>query len=185
MIFSVFLLMNEFLEVTIRYLIDGSAFSWDFWLVLFVGAAFSALFIYRGRDLKRCIVIPLLLAYITMMLNLTILSREPHIAYRFNFQPFCYLESSSKTALYYAILNYIFFVPLGFLLEALQKKRRVWITVLACFSFSVLIEATQLFLKLGLADFDDIFENTIGALLGALIYQGIAVLIRKIRVSSP
>ena len=175
--------MNDFLDVTIRYLIDGSAFSWDFWLVLFVGAAFSALFIYRGSDLKMCIVSPLLLAYITMMLNLTILSREPHIAYRFNFQLFWYLESSSKTALYYAILNYIFFVPLGFLLEALQKKRRVWMTVLICFSFSLFIEATQLFLKLGLAEFDDIFENTIGALLGALIYQGVAVLVRKIRAA--
>ena len=93
-------------------------------------------------------------------------------------------ESSSKTALYYAILNYIFFVPLGFMLEALQKKRRVWMTVLICFSFSLFIEATQLFLKLGLAEFDDIFENTIGAFVGALLYQGIAVLGRKIRSAS-
>ena len=54
-------------------------------------------------------------------------------------------------------------------------------TVLISFSFSVFIEATQLFLKLGLAEFDDIFENTIGALLGALIYQGVAVLVRKMR----
>lgn len=177
--------MNDFFDVTIRYLIDGSAFSWDFWFVLFIGETISLFFIYKGRDLKRCMVIPLLLAYITMMLNLTILSREPHIAYRLNFQPFWYLESSSKTALYYAILNYIFFVPLGFMLEALQKKRRIWMTVLICFLFSVFIEAVQLFLKLGLAEFDDIFENTIGALLGALIYQGVAVLIRKIRAASP
>lgn len=67
------------------------------------------------------------------------------------------------------------------MLEALQKKRRGWMTVLICFSFSLFIEATQLFLKLGLAEFDDIFENTIGALLGALIYQGVAVLVRKMR----
>ena len=58
-------------------------------------------------------------------------------------------------------------------------------TVLICFSFSVLIEATQLFLKLGLAEFDDIFENTIGAFVGALLYQGVAVLVRKIRADSP
>lgn len=116
-----------------------------------------------------------------MMMNLTIFSREPHIAYRFNFQPFGYLESSSKTALYYAILNYIFFVPLGFLLEALQKRRRIWMTVLICFSFSLFIEATQLFLKLGLAEFDDIFENTVGALAGAQLYQGVAVLVRNRR----
>ena len=177
--------MNDFLDVTIRYLIDGSAFSWDFWLVLFLGETMSTFFIFKGRDLKRCIVIPLLLAYITMMLNLTILSGEPHIAYRFNFQPFWYLESSSKTVLYYAILNYIFFVPLGFLLEALQKRRMVWMTVLVCFSFSVFIETTQLFLKLGLAEFDDIFENTVGALAGALLYHGVAVLVRKIRSASP
>ena len=148
---------------------------------MFLGEAISLFFIYKGRNLKSCIVIPLLLAYITMMLNQTILSREPHIAYRFNFQPFWYLESSSKTALYYAILNYIFFVPLGFMLEALQKKRRVWMTVIICFYFSVFIEATQLFLKLGLAEFDDIFENTVGALAGALLYQGVAVLVRKRR----
>ena len=57
-------------------------------------------------------------------------------------------------------------------------------TVLICFSFSLFIEATQLFLKLGLAEFDDIFENTIGAFVGALLYRGVAVLVRKIRSAS-
>ena len=175
--------MKDFLDVTMRYLENGRAFSWDFWIVLYLGAAVSIFFYrYRSADWKRAIVIPLLAAYITMMLNLTILSREPHIAYRFNFQPFWYLESSSKVALYYAILNYLFFVPLGFLLELLEEKR-IWKTTLICFLFSLFIEASQLFLKLGLAEFDDIFENTTGALLGAFLSRGFVALVKKRRAA--
>jgi len=65
------------------------------------------------------------------------------------------------------LLNIALFVPLGFLLPLLAKQFRKWYLSLgAGFGVSLLIELTQLITGSGMCDVDDLFTNTLGAMLG-------------------
>ncbi len=59
------------------------------------------------------------------------------------------------------------FVPYGFILPLIYKnKRRLWVITLLTMEFSLFIELTQLVLKVGSCDVDDIILNTCGGMLG-------------------
>ena len=63
--------------------------------------------------------------------------------------------------------NIAIFMPFGFLVPILgRKKRKFWFTALASLS----VECIQLITKTGCFDVDDIFLNTIGGILGYLVY---------------
>lgn len=70
--------------------------------------------------------------------------------------------------------NILLFVPLGILLSDLlhQSGRRTsgWKVVVLGFAVSLTVEMIQLVFKLGLFEFDDMFNNTIGTLAGRLVY---------------
>ena len=86
------------------------------------------------------------------------------------------------------ILNILLYIPLGYLLpfawpglanltRFTSRFRAInmltafpWIVVLIGVAFSVTTELTQLFFRLGLFELDDIFNNTIGCLIGVLLY---------------
>lgn len=71
--------------------------------------------------------------------------------------------------------NILLFVPLGVLLSEMlhQRGRRTfgWKIVVLGFAVSLTVEMIQLVFKLGLFEFDDMFNNTIGTLAGRLIYM--------------
>ena len=90
------------------------------------------------------------------------------------------------------ILNILLYIPLGYLLpftwpKLAQKKREVtsgnrvtrwlrsipWKVVLIGFLCSTFTEVTQLVFHLGLFEFDDILNNTIGCVLGTLLYNAL------------
>ena len=67
--------------------------------------------------------------------------------------------------------NFVVFMPFGFLVPILgRKKRKFWFTALASFELSLSVECIQLITKTGCFDVDDIFLNTIGGILGYLVY---------------
>ena len=70
------------------------------------------------------------------------------------------------------ILGNIFaFTPLGFFLPMISKNKRGIVNVtLLCFEVSMFIELVQLIYKIGAYDVDDLVMNTLGGLLGYLIY---------------
>ena len=76
--------------------------------------------------------------------------------------------------------NVLAFSPFGFLLALLDKKycKLLAITILS-FAFSLVAESVQLILKVGIFDVDDIFLNTVGGILGYLIYRFIAAIFHK------
>lgn len=64
-------------------------------------------------------------------------------------------------------LNILLFVPLGFLLPwSGAVWRRLWRTALAALALSVLTEAAQYILRIGLCETDDVIHNTLGAVIG-------------------
>lgn len=68
--------------------------------------------------------------------------------------------------------NIAMFIPYGIIWPyCFEKLDRVWKTVLSGFAFSLLIEISQLLLYERHSDIDDIILNTLGVLIGALIYH--------------
>jgi glycopeptide antibiotics resistance protein len=69
------------------------------------------------------------------------------------------------------IENIVLFIPFGFLLPCIWKKyEMVWKTVLSGFIFSLMIEFSQLFNR-RVTDIDDLLMNTLGALIGWIIFK--------------
>ncbi len=71
--------------------------------------------------------------------------------------------------------NLTMMMPLGFMLPLIRKVNILYVLIIA-FCFSCFIELTQFVTGRGLMEFDDVFNNTVGAVIGYLIYR----LIRKI-----
>lgn len=81
------------------------------------------------------------------------------------------------------ILNVVLFLPLGFLLPLLWPEWNRPIPVLLYgAAFSLLIEASQL-LNIRNTDVDDVLLNTLGAVLGLLLYRLFTALSKRKRLS--
>jgi len=69
------------------------------------------------------------------------------------------------------VLNVGAFIPMGFFLPLItHHKTGVLLTTALTFAFSLTIELLQLLNRIGSFDVDDLFMNTLGGCLGAVIY---------------
>lgn len=76
--------------------------------------------------------------------------------------------------------NVICFIPFGAILPVLNRwARNFFVTFFLSFEFSLLVECAQLISKVGSFDVDDIFLNTLGGVLGFLVFTVCNVLRRK------
>lgn len=67
--------------------------------------------------------------------------------------------------------NVIAFMPYGFLLPLLNRAyRKFYIIGILSVLFSLVIETSQLLLKVGVFDVDDILMNSLGGILGYLMF---------------
>ena len=85
------------------------------------------------------------------------------------------------------IANVVAFVPIGLLLGcAFGKRMKWWKVLLIGGGFSLLIETLQFVLKRGFAEFDDVFHNVLGCLIGWGVYVGVRWMVerRKKRVGA-
>ncbi|WZU01020.1 VanZ family protein [Erysipelothrix sp. D19-032] len=83
-------------------------------------------------------------------------------------------------------LNMVMFAPFGFLINVLFiKENRYFKTLYYSFVFTVLIETLQFLLiyftgSFRIVDVDDIIANTIGGMIGLLVYQLATFCVKKI-----
>lgn len=116
----------------------------------------------------------LLIGWAAVTVFVTLLRSEPNefAARQCNLQLFlAWREAYQRFTLQIwlnVLLNIALFVPLGFLLPLLLSKLfRKWYAALgAGFGVSLLIELSQFFTGRGMCDVDDLFTNTLGAMLG-------------------
>ena len=125
---------------------------------------------------NRILLGSILVIYIVVVLYITIFSRESDER-GLILIPFWELQKllDTKRKMHWFLqifLNIIMFVPLGVLCPALCRLFRSFIgmtlTALLC---SVAIEAAQYLTARGLAEFDDVMHNTIGAIIGFIIFK--------------
>ena len=99
---------------------------------------------------------------------------------RLNLLPFVHLFEHYEGWLRNLIGNIAMFIPVGiFWPLCFGKLNRVWKVVLAGFGYSLLIELSQLLFYERSTDIDDLLCNTLGALLGALLFFLIRAIRRK------
>lgn len=68
--------------------------------------------------------------------------------------------------------NVLAFTPFGFLLPLLNKAyRKFYLITFISILFSFAIELSQLLLKVGVFDVDDILMNSLGGVLGYLVFM--------------
>lgn len=134
------------------------------------------------RSAIRTICFIALVGFIWYTLNSTVFGRETYSEYKFKELPFWSYVAiyNGKTVLIKEnLLNVALFVPIGYLLFFLMSKRSWWKASLFGFGLSVCIEIMQLIGKRGTCEFDDVFHNTIGCLIGYYVACGVVMLYNR------
>ena len=115
-------------------------------------------------------------AYILLVLWLTLIDRQfgERRAMLVPFWEFANVIKGVERNFYIGQIlgNLTMLMPLGFMLPMLKKISLKQILVIAL-CFSCFIELTQFVTSRGLMEFDDVFNNTVGAVIGYLIYNGV------------
>ena len=143
-----------------------------------VSVAVAVWFIDGRRITPR----PLLAAYILFILMETIIGRKPGVG-RVELVPFwSYSHPELRMEI---VLNYILFIPLGFLLHLCFGERWGLKIVLIGLLLSVSIEFIQLLFNIGLFEFDDMIGNTVGCLIGAVVGKATRELKKRIEHTTP
>ena len=122
--------------------------------------------------------------YLFVNLYLTLLSRSPNDSRSVVWMPFwSYVETlnGDRALGIQILLNILLYIPLGYLLRFTFPRIKAWqIIVIGCL-LSMLTETVQLIFKLGLFEWDDMFHNTLGTVIGVGAYWGMKKVIGKPR----
>ena len=125
--------------------------------------------------------------YMEAVFAMLVADRSPGVrrAYWMPFWSYGKILEGNKDLFFENLFNIFLFVPLGaalmvWMTRDLSRKAAFWQAVLGGVCFSVAIELLQLWTTTGLAEFDDIFHNTLGTAAGA----GIALVVIKATAGS-
>jgi len=143
--------------------------------------------VFKGsnRFPRRKVILGSLLAvYLAMVFGVTILNRG---IYYQSYANIHFLRSYKEAwnifsinSWQFIILNIIMFIPLGFILPLFHKRfRKVYINFGAGFILTLFIELVQLSAGLGIFDIDDIFNNSLGTLIGYGIIMALLTIIKS------
>ncbi len=113
-------------------------------------------------------------AYVFLILAESVLRRSAAETAAYDLTPFwsyAAVFSGDTSVLPQMIGNVVAFMPFGFLLPTANEKYSFRTTVLFGLGFSVFIEVMQLVTKRGFAEFDDIFHNVLGTVIGCGLWK--------------
>jgi len=85
-----------------------------------------------------------------------------------NLIPFAYI---TRAHLDETLFNIVAFIPLGILLNVRYKRTDFWRKLVYIGAFSIVIEITQFIFAIGRTDINDVITNTLGGLIGLLMYR--------------
>lgn len=111
----------------------------------------------------------LLIEYMFLILGSTVIYRIPGDTYMYKLTPFwsyVAIADGQKELIEENLLNVALGIPFGFLLSFICTKNALLKSFLFGAAFSACIELSQLFFNRGLCEFDDLFHNTLGSVVG-------------------
>ena len=142
-----------------------------------VGCLIARLVFRKQLNMKRILSYTLFFVYLFILLVTAVFEREWHTfdTPQINLTPLYDLRSDlvrQEHAILMLVLNTLIFVPWGVLLPVLYRPfRKFWWIFLAGLGLSLAIEVTQYFGKIGIFETDDLIFNTLGTILGFLLYK--------------
>lgn len=126
--------------------------------------------VVQGKTIHFGVSGKLLMMYSTLILLITLFTRESSLQQAIAFVPFWswveVIHNYNSAVLYQILLNILLFVPFGGLLKMTFRKIRLWVGWLVGCLFSMAIEVCQLVFHLGLFEWDDMLHNSFGCLIG-------------------
>lgn len=150
----------------------------------------------KEKNILREVVINIFFIYFLILINLTICKMnmlQIRFENRFyiNYIPFIETIKMFKddfmgigNAIYNVVGNIMLFVPLGFLIPLLfKRKNKISNIALYGFCASLGIELMQLLTAINLTDIDDIIFNTLGAVIGFFTYNIFYFFIKKTKLA--
>lgn len=115
----------------------------------------------------------LVVGYIVFILSETIIDRLETDECKYKLLPFwsylALIRGEGVNIWRCIYLNVLFFIPLGALLWLAFKNRKWWKALLFSIVLSLCVEIAQLVLKRGLCEFDDVFHNALGGMIGFFV----------------
>lgn len=171
--------MSNILNLLKSYLLLGITVILFISIIFLIGYGLIYRKIMNGRktiNKKRLFLYGIMICYLTVLIGAVFLSRNAGVYGDVNLHLFSsYKEAyhKMKESLFWnIILNILLFVPMGFLLPFYSDKlKRIYKIVPLGFFVTLLIEIIQYVLKLGIFEMDDIFNNTLGTLIGYCIFM--------------
>ena len=129
---------------------------------------------YRKRNRSVAVAWAFLIGYLFLIYASTVITRDVRESYDYNCLFFwSYIAAwreGDMGLLYLNIANLVMLLPVGFLSGGIGVKSYKCVTLLGI-GISGVIEVSQLIFKRGMFEFDDIFHNTLGCVLGYLVYR--------------
>ena len=120
---------------------------------------------------KKWFGIILFVVYVFILLYETILKRGTDHEYIMNLTPFWsyshFMESEYRWQIYQ---NVFLFIPYGFLMPFLTRWPYRYIVTIGIL-ISAFIEMFQYINRIGLCEFDDVFHNALGIIIGCILWK--------------
>lgn len=133
----------------------------------------------KGKETDALISKICFFTYLALLLIITFLSRESNGSIRLDLQIGSSLGINSRNDAY-VIENILLFIPYGFILAMLRNRRGgFWSGLFIGLLTSWGIECLQLVSGRGIFQIDDIITNTLGCVIGFMIFKCINRLFRK------
>ena len=141
-------------------------------MALMLGIGSYLVLMHLGVEWQQRLTAALLIAYVFLVMSVTVLARGHRIENNTLLKPFwSYMAliygKKKYSILTEIVLNILMLVPVGFLLPFLVKKH----TIFYGFLCSLCIEIFQLVTKRGFFEVDDLIHNTLGVLIGFGVYK--------------
>ena len=171
--------VSDLISMGLDWLIYGTVLALIFGVLFLIGYRLFYKKVLKGKKtltLPKILLYAMFFCYIIMVLGVTLLNRYGYQTEMFRLTPFySYIEAWNqyKDADWRnIILNIFMLVPFGILLPYIRDlfKKIGW-TALAGVVFTLFIECTQLILKRGIFETDDLINNTLGVLIGYGFYR--------------
>lgn len=159
-------------------------FDFDYRIGFLLGIFFFLLYLKApkyGRAIKRRPTIEeilfgiLLSFYFVMLFGVTLLNRTPEAKIDIDLELFWSYKKTIQDvdiALGRQIIyNIIAFIPFGILIPSIYTNMRNWRKMMFwSMALSMFIETSQLIFRCGLCELDDVFNNTLGAMIGFTLF---------------
>lgn len=149
-------------------------------LGLITGILFLAvLYIFRKLGLLQTkksgirsdLLLFLVIVYVAVLLKLAFFSREPGSRTTVDLTLFGTWGTTMQAHAFF-VENIIMFIPFGILIpSAFPMMRNIFVCTLTALACSLSLEMFQLITGRGFCQLDDVVTNTLGALIGCIVYK--------------